>query len=142
MYDVVVAVHESSSELRFFGFQMKQGKPVPNDKSNASVTTSFVFNGTPPKSSDGKKPKGWVVLSEEQIDEFLGVSGMCWAPRVWNKLNEEWKKALEEKEQRKRSGGARGRGRGRGGRNVEVSNSRMLLPSAERSVGVRTKKKI
>ena len=140
MYDAVVAVHESSSELRFFGYQMKQGKHVPNDKSNASVTTRFVFKGTPPKSSDGKKPKGWVVLSEEQIDEFLGVSGMCWAPRVWNKLNEEWKEALEEEEERKRSGGARARGRG--GRNVEVSNLRMLLPSAERSVGVRKKKKI
>ena len=81
-------------------------------RSNASVTTSFVFKGTPPKSSDGKKPKGWVVLSEEQIDEFLGVSGMCWAPRVWNKLNEEWEEALEGR-RKKRSGGGRGRGRGR-----------------------------
>ena len=113
--------------------------PASNDKSNASV--SFVFKGTPPKSGDGKKPKGWVVLSEEQMDEFLGVSGMCWAPRVWNKLNEEWKEALEEEEEEEKEAEEEEKEEEEEEK-VEMSNSRMLLPTAERSVGVRKKKKI
>ena len=82
-YDCFFVAWSSAEERKVFGYQLKEGKQIPNKAPN-HCEQSFWIRGD--LSSSVEKRKGWVVADDAQVDDFLGISGAALAPKEWRRL--------------------------------------------------------
>ena len=85
-YDVIVVVFLRAGERLVYGYQLKEGAEIPDKIALLSCTQSFVVRGKAAQSESLLRE--WTVVSDEQIDSFLGESGKVLAPKIWRDLKD------------------------------------------------------
>ncbi|KAL3925119.1 MAG: hypothetical protein SGILL_000624 [Bacillariaceae sp.] len=83
-YDVVLVVSENQAIKFIIGYQLKEGKNNAKQKVENEFRHSFVLKGASPSTERVKMD--WTIPTEENIDEFFGVSGKHWTPKQWRNL--------------------------------------------------------
>jgi hypothetical protein len=78
-YDTLVVVSDAPNSRRIYGYQMKEGNGLVTTPAAKEVSASFIFRG----GSDMSCEQGWTVASQEDILNFLGITGQDWAPSKW-----------------------------------------------------------
>jgi hypothetical protein len=85
--DVIVAVWESeTSKRRLFGYQLKEGKTMPEKAGNVVFEKCWPIRGDPPENAT--KCRNWQPYNQSDADEFFGLSGSRWTPTEWVHLNQ------------------------------------------------------
>ena len=85
LYDVIVAHFDEWRVRRLYGYQLKEGKALPKEVAMPHFEGSFVIRGEAAQVPG--TGRDWTRPSEDEIDEFFGVSGQHWTPRQWKKLS-------------------------------------------------------
>jgi hypothetical protein len=86
-YDFFIIAWSSAESKTVLGYQLKEGKRVPDIKKSPKLCDqSFRIRGN----SDGvvQDPKGWAIASDDQLDQFLGVSGAALCPKAARMLKD------------------------------------------------------
>ena len=83
-YDVVLVISENKAIKRIIGYQLKEGSNDATQDVEPKFRQSFVMKGVP--LSEPRYRSDWTFPSEQEIDEFFGVSGAHWMPKQWKKL--------------------------------------------------------
>ncbi len=83
VYDVIMAVYDEHKSRRLVGYQLKEGKKIPEKRGNL-CEVSVLIRGAPARKKN--ELRNWKIASESQIDSFLGESGKTLAPKEWRKM--------------------------------------------------------
>lgn len=86
-YDAFVVVWKKGKRNHIIGYQLKEGKNIPEHLSPNSVDDSFLIRGDPGQASSSKGC--WQIASQGDIVKFFGVSGSDWTPARWKELSTE-----------------------------------------------------
>jgi hypothetical protein len=78
-YDMLVVVSDAPNRRRIYGYQMKERNGRVKAPAAKEVSASFIIRG----GSDMSCEQGWTVASQEDISDFLGITGQDWAPSKW-----------------------------------------------------------
>jgi hypothetical protein len=84
-YDLLVVAYLRADLREIYGYQLKEGRLIPKKESSDLCQNSYVIKGFLPEREE--LLPGWKVASDEDIDQFLGVTGACIAPKQWRSLN-------------------------------------------------------
>ncbi len=84
IYDLIVVVHQAADARTVFGYQLKEGREIPAKMASDVCECSYVVRGCAAEQKN--LLRGWVVASDGEMDEFLGVTGSVLAPKQWRKL--------------------------------------------------------
>jgi hypothetical protein len=86
-YDVIVVAYVSGGHFgrRMFGYQLKEGDKLPENDPIPDIY-SYVIRGSAAK-KDSQSGGDWKVPSEDNINQFFGISGRIFTPNVWRDLN-------------------------------------------------------
>jgi hypothetical protein len=99
VYDAIVVAHKTNDNRDIFGFQLKEGKALPESEPAKAFGKSYVIRGK--AHARNSKPSAsfsqWIIPTEPEIKQFYGVSGEKWVPREWEKLLESEKKSRKRK---------------------------------------------
>jgi hypothetical protein len=82
-YDVIMAVYDEHGTVRLTGYQLKEGREIPEDPGQF-CDMSVLIRGAP--AQKGKKLRNWIIASEAQIGSFLGETGKVLVPKEWRKM--------------------------------------------------------
>ncbi|KAI3656268.1 hypothetical protein MP638_002009 [Amoeboaphelidium occidentale] len=89
LFDVFVVRFNASGERgQIIGYQFKEGKGKPNKGSATVADVSIVIIGDTSDGSSGGK--GWLIASEEEINEFFGENARLWTPKHWKEYSRLW----------------------------------------------------
>jgi hypothetical protein len=69
-----------------YGYQLKSGKEIPARNSNVECERSFVVRGNAPQIESNNYPRSWTLLSDSEIDQFVGVTGRTLVPKQWREM--------------------------------------------------------
>ena len=86
-YDLLVVAYQQADVRQVYGYQLKEGRVIPKKEVNSLCQHSYVIRGFAAERE--KLLRGWKVASDEDIDQFLGVSGTSLAPKQWRSLDTE-----------------------------------------------------
>ena len=87
-YDIIVVAYCQVNDRQIFGYQMKEGSALPTKPASSLCQESYVIRGSATdEDTDKLRSGGWKVASDDDIDEFLGVTGRCLAPKEWRSLD-------------------------------------------------------
>jgi hypothetical protein len=100
-YDVIVVIFNSPQDRKIFGYQLKEGKRIPQVQAEPSLTSSFVVRGQAANHQSDKR--GWTVVSKSDIEDFFAVSGSDWTPDAWKKLLKTERNIVDPKKKRSRT---------------------------------------
>ena len=84
-YDVISIVYENATTKAIYGYQLKERKEFPRGLVNG-IDRSYAIR----RNASSQKLEtcdGWTVVSEETMDDFLGVSGRSLAPKEWRNMH-------------------------------------------------------
>jgi hypothetical protein len=84
--DVIVAAWSEKGKRILYGYQLREGKKLPQKMANSLFNSCWAIRGDPPKK--GKDVLGWAPVNASDVNEFFGYSGKQWTPKRWKKLNE------------------------------------------------------
>jgi len=88
--DVIVACWDNARSRMLYGYQLKEGKQLPEKAVPSELAKAFVIRGLAvqsPRASNAARA-GWIIPRASEIDEFFGVSGLHWTPAKWAQLKE------------------------------------------------------
>lgn len=83
--DVIVAAWREKGDQVLYGYQLKEGKALPENEPNTLFDSCWVIRGDPPR--NGKEVRRWVPFNASDVKEFFGYSGAQWTPTRWRELN-------------------------------------------------------
>ena len=83
--DVIVAAWREKGDQVLYGYQLKEGKALPQNEPNALFDSCWVIRGDAPR--NGKEVRHWVPFNASDVNEFFGYSGAQWTPTRWRELN-------------------------------------------------------
>jgi hypothetical protein len=86
MYDLIVILYEAPGKMVTRGYQLKEGRRIPEKGASDLCEHSFVIREFAAQSET--MLRGWHVASDDEIESFLGVSGSSLAPKQWRLLKE------------------------------------------------------
>jgi hypothetical protein len=87
LYDAVVAAYDRNGSRQLFGYQLKEGKEIPRKLADDDLLIrSYVVRGQAAQLP--KELRKWTIVSEQEIEVFLGESGMMWTPSKWKDLKQ------------------------------------------------------
>lgn len=85
-YDLLVVVYQRADARQVYGYQLKEGRDIPKkEAANNLCQYSYVIRGFAAERE--KLLRSWEVASDEDIDQFLGVTGACLAPKRWRSFD-------------------------------------------------------
>lgn len=82
-YDVIVAIYETAEVRALRGYQLKEGREIPDDP--GTCANSVLIRGVAAQRQE--LLRRWIMASDSDIDSFLGVTGASLAPKVWREMN-------------------------------------------------------
>jgi hypothetical protein len=85
IYDVIVAVYDSKKERTLRGYQLKEGREIPADPGTGCCKSILIRGIAARRQNELRK---WVVASDDDIDGFLGTTGVTLAPKAWREMPE------------------------------------------------------
>jgi len=85
VYDVIVAVYDSKKERTLRGYQLKEGREIPA-KPGTECFKSILIRGIAAQRRN--ELRQWVIASDDDIDSFLGTTGVTLAPKAWREMHE------------------------------------------------------
>ena len=88
--DVIVACWKDARSPTLYGYQLKEGKQLPDRAAPSVLAKTFVIRGKAagsPRASSATRA-GWTIPSATEIDAFFGVSGLHWTPAKWAELEQ------------------------------------------------------
>jgi hypothetical protein len=88
-YDLIVVVYQTVDVRIVYGYQLKEGRMI---QASDFCKHSYVIRGF--ASQTETILRGRHVASNDEIDNFLGVTGSCLAPKQWRALAELFKKPV------------------------------------------------
>lgn len=83
-YDVIVAIYETAEVRTVHGYQLKEGREIPDDP-GTFCAKSVLIRGVAAQRQ--RSLRRWIMASDSDIDSFLGVTGASLAPKVWREIN-------------------------------------------------------
>jgi hypothetical protein len=83
-YDVIVAVYNAARVRTLRGYQLKEGKALPDRSADPLCAHSVVVRGQAARPDSDTR--GWELPSDAKIDEFVGVTGRALAPKAWREM--------------------------------------------------------
>jgi hypothetical protein len=83
--DVIVAAWPREGTRELYGYQLKEGKPVPRKEAHTAFVKSWVIRGA--ASQNAAKLRNWHTPSVGDVESFFGESGAQWTPAAWRKLS-------------------------------------------------------
>ena len=86
-YDLLVVAYLRADARKIYGYQLKEGRTIPQNDASSPCQQSFVIRGY--SSQQETLLGGWKVASDEDVDQFIGVTGACLAPKQWRSLEAE-----------------------------------------------------
>jgi hypothetical protein len=84
MYDLLVVTYLRADFREIYGYQLKEGRVIPKKEASDLCQHSYVIRGFATEREE--LLRGWKVASDEEIDQFLGVTGVCLTPKKWRSL--------------------------------------------------------
>jgi hypothetical protein len=85
-YDLIVVAYQAVNVRIVYGYQLKEGRVIPKKMASDVCQHSYVIRGF--AAQQETLLRGWRVVSDEEIEGFLGVTGSCLAPKQWRALAE------------------------------------------------------
>lgn len=84
LFDVIALYIKNGQVEEKCGYQCKEGKGDLKRRPPQGFDRSFVLKGHPPE--DDLSQDGWIVPSDNSVNDFFGVSGAGWTPKAWSHL--------------------------------------------------------
>jgi hypothetical protein len=84
--DVIVAAWRGKGNRVLYGYQLREGKALPQKEPNVLFDSCWVIRGDPPE--NGKEVRRWGPFNLSDVDDFFGYSGAQWTPKRWKELNQ------------------------------------------------------
>ena len=82
---MIVAFYDAKGERSLIGYQLKEGKKVPeNPEVGSECDVSILIHGD--SVQRGHVVRKWYAAADADIDDFLGVTGAQLAPKQWRAL--------------------------------------------------------
>ncbi len=90
-YDLIVMAYKNKDDHpQIYGYQLKLGKKYAEKGIrfiNDQCCKRFWVRGEATKAVSGCKEKAvWHIVTDGEIDNFFGASGVNWKPKVWETL--------------------------------------------------------
>jgi hypothetical protein len=86
VYDLVIVAHEAVDVKHVYGYQLREGRKIPQTTPSDVCQHSFVIRGCAAQKE--RLLRKWHVASDEEVDQFLGVTGASLAPKQWRQFTE------------------------------------------------------
>jgi hypothetical protein len=77
-------LHQAQKKRVVYGYQLKEGRKIPKKMSSDACQHCYVIRGY--AFQQETLLRGWHVSSDAEVEEFLGVTGSCLAPKQWRVL--------------------------------------------------------
>jgi hypothetical protein len=85
IYDVIVAVYDSKKERTLRGYQLKEGREIPANPGTECFKSILIRGIAAQRRNELRQ---WVIASDDDIDSFLGTTGVTLAPKAWREMHE------------------------------------------------------
>eukprot|EP01097_Dermamoeba_algensis_P006812 TRINITY_DN4249_c0_g1_i1.p1 TRINITY_DN4249_c0_g1~~TRINITY_DN4249_c0_g1_i1.p1 ORF type:complete len:551 (+),score=103.76 TRINITY_DN4249_c0_g1_i1:313-1965(+) len=95
-YDTIVIYYDEEASMTISGYQKKEGNDLSRkEPMDSLVKNRYLIRGQPAKETS--KSGSWILIGKNDLQVFMGTSGMHWTPEEWSRWSSAGLKANEKK---------------------------------------------